>query len=196
MHFAPESLVAHKSRRRHLTRMRGLPHRYENVIVACDTIPEVSGTLHAIVQRLESGRDPVPLLEILAEAIDVLAEALCLDIYAELATDLMTVIDTAKAVARRERRFSLGSREILACGPLMTSRLVARWLQDNGVRTRWVECSSLGVPRNAPSVKLTTRWGRALKRKLGGETSFLITQERVEPQPAHELQREADLVPS
>ncbi len=182
--LAPQSLVIPKTRRRVLARLRTLEHRHANIVVACGAIPGVAATLTALVDRLHKMRDSVLLLQTLAEDIDELAEALCLDIYTELAPELLRLIELSKDALSGKVSLQVASRELYFSGPRITSRLVARWMEEHQLNARFVDGSRIGfygVPSSAKRLKPTTRWGRALRRSLRSSASgFLITQQRVE----------------
>lgn len=190
--LSPQSLVVPKTRRRVLARLRTLAHRHPQVVVACGVIPAVATTIAALVSRLQQGREAVLLLQTLAEDIDELAEALCLDIYTELAPELLRLINVSKSALRRDLSLQVATRELSFSGPRITSRLVARWMEEQELKARFVDGSCIGfygVPATAKCLKPTTRWGRSLRRSLRSHANgFLVTQQRVEAlNAAHNL---------
>jgi diaminopimelate decarboxylase/aspartate kinase len=154
-------------------------------LVVCSALSQVSNRLEAALERSLAGEDPAAFLEELRDQHHAFAAELGVDCGAEIDAELdrlgscLTGISLLREASPRVQAASL------AAGEMLSSRIGAAWLADQGLSTRWLDARHLldaeDQPGDARRQYLSATCGEGADPELSGRLaahpeSVLLTQ--------------------
>jgi bifunctional diaminopimelate decarboxylase / aspartate kinase len=120
----------------------------KKVLVVCSALSTVSNRLEALANKVKKGDDFMDELQKIEERHREQAKVLSLsaeEVIGDLLQDLTRLAHGASLI--QEVSAKLWAR-ILSAGELMSTRLGARWLTENGIATKWLDARKILITEN------------------------------------------------
>ena len=156
------------------------------VLVVCSALSRVSDALQRLLDAAASGRDIQPPLQFLVDRHAEQADEMGVDlahVAGDLLQDLERLAQGASLIAEASPRLQA---RIMSAGELISTRLGAAWMENEGLDVSWQDARALLTSRGGEgflSATCTYEPDADLQRAFSGMTDVVLTQGFIAREP-------------